>query len=92
MGAPFSAQSADLHTLWGVKTQGKKMRDLMRGFRLSGPGGGGGAAGGGSGGGGGQRWGGSGGGGAAGGGAAGGGGYPGPTGPLWRHAVPIGLS
>ena len=28
MGGPFSAQSADLHTLWGVKTQGKKMRDL----------------------------------------------------------------
>ena len=28
MGGPFNAQSADLHTLWGVKTQGKKMRDL----------------------------------------------------------------
>ena len=28
MGGPFSAQSADLHTLWGVKTQGKKMWDL----------------------------------------------------------------
>ena len=28
MGGPFSAQSADLHTLWGVKTQGKKMRYL----------------------------------------------------------------
>ena len=28
MGGPFSAQSAVLHSLWGVKTQGKKMRDL----------------------------------------------------------------
>ena len=28
MGGPFSAQSADLHTLWGVKTKSKKMRDL----------------------------------------------------------------
>ena len=28
MGGPFSAQSADLHILWGVKTQSKRMRDL----------------------------------------------------------------
>ena len=28
MGGPFSAQSADLHTLLGVTTQGKRMRDL----------------------------------------------------------------
>ena len=28
MGGAFSAQSADLHTLWGVKTQRKKMREL----------------------------------------------------------------
>ena len=27
MGGPFSAQSADLHTLWGVKKNGKKMKD-----------------------------------------------------------------
>ena len=28
MGGPFSAKSADLHTLWGIKTKSKKMRDL----------------------------------------------------------------
>ena len=27
MGGPFSAQSADLHTLWGVKENGKRLRD-----------------------------------------------------------------
>ena len=27
MGGPFSAQSADLHTLWGVKKNGKRMKD-----------------------------------------------------------------
>ena len=27
MGGPFSAQSADLHTLWGVKKGGKRLRD-----------------------------------------------------------------
>ena len=27
MGGPFSAQSADLHTLWGVKRNGKRMKD-----------------------------------------------------------------
>ena len=27
MGGPFSAQSADLHTLWKVKRAGKKLRD-----------------------------------------------------------------
>ena len=26
MGGPFSARSADLHTLWRVKRQGKKLR------------------------------------------------------------------
>ena len=28
MGGPFSAQSADLHTLWGVKKNGKKDEGL----------------------------------------------------------------
>ena len=28
MGGPLSAQSADLHTLWGIKTKSKKMRDV----------------------------------------------------------------
>ena len=27
MGGPFSAQSADLHTVWGVKKNGKRLRD-----------------------------------------------------------------
>ena len=27
MGGPFSAQSADLHTLWGVKKNGKGLKD-----------------------------------------------------------------
>ena len=27
LGGPFSAQSADLHTLWGVKKGGKRLRD-----------------------------------------------------------------
>ena len=27
MGGPFSAQSADLHTLWKVKRAGKKLRE-----------------------------------------------------------------
>ena len=29
MGGPFSAQSADLHTLWGVKKSGKRLRDWV---------------------------------------------------------------
>ena len=29
MGGPFGAQSADLHTLWGVTTQGKKTRESL---------------------------------------------------------------